>query len=155
MRITLAGLHHFKAAGAKKCTSHLWPTLLWQAAQERSYAALLGQGDVVEVQRARDRHAVVVGEDQFGGQAADCSRCGNHDHFIQASNDLVAGQDHHRAALVWKAKCVPPDLAAPHARCSQPSASHARGSSSLENSSRPGGVVPYTEASRSEVASIR
>jgi hypothetical protein len=25
----------------------------------------------------------------------------------------------------------------------------------LENSSRPGGVVPYTEASRSEVASIR
>jgi len=42
-----------------------------------------------------------------------------------------------------------------HARFSQPSESHASGSSSLENSSRPGGVIPYTEASRSDVASIR
>jgi hypothetical protein len=40
------------------------------------------------------------------------------------------------ATLIWKSKGVPADLSALHATFSQPSASQARGSSSLANSSR-------------------
>ncbi len=62
-------------------------------------------------------------------------------------NHLIPGQDEDGATLVRWLKCVPTDFAAVQRTSSQPSASHANRSSSLENSSLRGGWARYISRS--------
>ena len=96
---------------------------------------------VIEIQGARDGHAIVRCQDHFGGQSPDgrCSR--GDDDFVEAVNHAISGEYENWAALIGEAEGIPADLSALQATFSQSSPSQARGSTSAENSVGVGGIA--------------
>ena len=94
---------------------------------------------MIEIERATHRHSIVRRQLHFSCKAANGSRRRYDYDFVEAIYNLVSSENQNRATLVRESKGVPTNLAAFHATFSQPSASQARGSSSLENSDAVGG----------------
>jgi len=69
------------------------------------------------------------------------------DDLVQVIDDFITSENQDRASFVPESKGVPTNLAALHATFSQPLASQARDSSSLENSCVLGGSVLYAAES--------
>lgn len=67
-------------------------------------------------------------------QTANRPRNRNDDELIEVVNNFVPGEEQDWASFVGKFESVPANLASFHFTSSQPSASHASMSSSLENS---------------------
>jgi hypothetical protein len=145
--VTISLLFFMEAAGRQQRSAYLRPTLLGEAAQQRSEAILLAQRDVIEVHGAHRRHAIFFRQENLSPQSSNGARHGSDDDLVQTVNNFIPREHQNRAALVGKPKCVPAALAADQRNSSHPSASQAIGSSSPENSSPAGGVALYADAS--------
>ena len=153
--VALASFLASEAAGDEKRLARLRPPRLRQTTKRRSHPVALGQRHVVEVSGTQDRHAVVRRQDHLRRQSTNRSGHGHDDDFLQVFQYFVSRQDQTRATLIRRPKCVPADLAALQPTSSQPSASHASGSSSLENSSRLGGKARYASFSSAPGRTLR
>ena len=101
-----------EAAGSQQRSAYLGPTLLGQAAQQRSEAIPLAQRDVIEVHGAHRGHAIFFRQDNLGPQSSNRARDGGDDDIVQAVDGFIPRKHQNRAASVGKAKGVPADLAA-------------------------------------------
>ncbi len=130
----------------EKRPAHFKPARLRQIAHRCADSFALRQRDVVEIQRARHRHSIVGRQYDFRAKAPNSSCRGDDYDLVETLRYRIAREDEHRAAFVRYSKCVPADFAPPQPTFSQPSPSHASGSSSLENSSGAGGATRYKAA---------
>lgn len=88
------------------------PTSLIESRDHRTDASALRERNVIEVEGAGRRHAVVGGQYDLGRQPLDRSRRRDHDHLVERLDDVVASQDQDGAALVTGSEGVPAALTA-------------------------------------------
>jgi hypothetical protein len=70
----------------------------------------VGDGYVVEIQRAFGRHSIRRCQNDLRWQATNGSRCWNGDDFVQPFDDFVSREDQNGTTLIGEAKGIPPDL---------------------------------------------
>jgi len=96
---------------------------------------------MIKIQGAVDRHPVIWRQGNFGRYSPNCPRYGRNDNLVQMADYVVPGQNQNGATLIRGSEGIPADFAPVQPIPSQPSASHASGSSSVENSSLRGGIA--------------
>jgi hypothetical protein len=117
-------------------------SFLGQGTQHRAKPIPLTQREVVEIHRTGRRHTVLFCQDNLSPQSSNGARHRCDYDLVQAVDDFIAREHSNRPPFIGKTKYIPSDLAPNQWNSSQPSASHASDSSSLENSPSRGVATP-------------
>jgi hypothetical protein len=105
----LASAFVTEAAREQQRATNFCPARVRKRAQDWADSIALCESHVIKVQRASRRHAVLRRQHDFSRKAADRSRRGRDDDFVQPVEDLVSSEDEHGPTLVRQPKRVPAD----------------------------------------------